>query len=142
MPQPIPHIDFTRIDFPSDRLTVRDLRCVYPGSFDLPVKGVDKGESRSYGRASAGRALDGIIDAERILAGIAFKQVLGQPLSEEETALERREIIEALVTDYGQVGLATGKQQVNHLVRGIEAQAVAQAQRHLGGPGNLLRPSR
>lgn len=142
MPAPAPQIDFTRIYFPSDRLTVRDLRRAFPGSFDLPGQPVQKSGTRSYGRASTGSALDGIIDAERLLAGIAFKQVLGQPLGEDEASFDRNEFVEALTTDYVRVGLAAGEHQVRELIRGIEAQAVAQARRHLGRSGRHLRRSR
>lgn len=125
-----PTINFAEIDFPSDQITVKTLRAAFPSSFDQPGPPHEWSVMRSYGRASAGNALDHIIDAERLLAGIAFKKALGQSLADDEAPYPRWEIIEALVTDYGHLGLAVGKQQVEVLVRRIEAQAKSQARRY------------
>jgi hypothetical protein len=132
MSDSIPQIDFTKIAFPSDRITVKSLRDAFPHSFDLPAHSFDQSSTRSYERGSVAQALDGIIDAERLLAGIAFKRALGQPMSSDEGRFDRSEFLDALETDYGRVGLASGAHQVEELMRAIEAQAVEQARHHLG----------
>jgi hypothetical protein len=132
MPDPTPQIDFSQIEFPSDRLTIRDLRRAFPHAFDLPGQEAHRSQERGYGRQSVGDALDGIIDAERLLAGRAFKEALGEPYSNDEAAQARWDIIEGLVSDYRRAGLASGEHQSNELIRGIESQAADQAQRHRG----------
>jgi hypothetical protein len=135
MEKDIPAIDFSAMDFPSDRLIVRAIRTAFPSSFDIAGHPHQSSRSRCFGRASVGAALDGVIDAERLVASIAFRRTAGQELSEDESSFDRREIIDALTTDYLRLGLATGKLQVVELVRQIEAQAIEQAHNKAGRGG-------
>jgi hypothetical protein len=125
-------IDFTQIDFPSDRLTVKQLRMAYPYSFDLPDPRPSLTKnSRLYARKSIDSTLGGIVDGERLLASLVFKEAIGLLPTEEET-LPRHEIVEGIISDYQRVGLA-GEHEAEELIRRIETQAVSQARRQ-GGP--------
>ena len=71
---------------------------------------------------------------ERILASRAFKAVLGLALGEDEQLESHAETVHNLILDYKLVGLVTGAHQGRQLIRDIEAQAAAQAERHAGRP--------
>jgi hypothetical protein len=135
MPDPEPQIDFTRIEFPTDRLTVKELRKALPHCFDLPApEGPHHQREGFFKRESLESYLGGIINAEREVAALAFHTALGQvkPEYHEGTLGPRWEVLEVLISDYTKVGLARGEHHGQELIREIESQAVAQAQRYLG----------
>lgn len=75
--------------------------------------------------------LGGVIDAERVIASIAFKQTMGQPLTIEEAKYAESDY-SALADEYIDLGLASGEHHADQLLRDIERQAVAQAACLLG----------
>ena len=131
-----PAIDFTQLPFPSDNLTVAGLRKVYPHSFDLPARipALKFETAIEYGRASLEKTLGGVIDAERMVASLAFKQALGLVLTESESRRSRESLLESLASEYVTLGLAAGEHHADQLVRDIEAQATTQARSHHGQP--------
>src|ERR1700743_3209894 len=95
-------VDFTQLSFPSDRLTVAVLRKTYPSSFDLPARTSSSASSPAlaYNRAGLEGTLGGLIDAERTLASLAVKRVLGLPLTPDEALDSRDGIVETLTSEY------------------------------------------
>jgi hypothetical protein len=127
--RPQPQIDFTKIDFPSDGLTVGTLRRVHPEQ-------IDTGDdidlfSKDYGGA-AGDHVTGMLGAERDFATAAFNRALGipPPAPLDKSMLEV--YIKSITDDYIRYGIATGPHHAEQLVRGIESQATEQA-RQRGG---------
>jgi hypothetical protein len=131
-----PNIDFTQIAFPSDKLTIKELRKSVPHSFDLPARERYQRSDRKgfFKRESLENYLGGIINTERELAALAFYKALGQenPTYNDINLGPRWEAAEVLIRDWVKVGLTTGKQHGEQLIRDVESQAVAQAQRYLG----------
>ncbi len=128
-----PAVDFSAISFPTDRLSVRDLRRIYPHSFDLPSP-YKTGHAASrpvYGRNTLESTLGGIIDAERLVAGVAFKRAAGLPLNEEEVLEPPAVVAAGVASSYIEIGLASGDHHASQMVRDIERQAAAQ-----GRPGH------
>jgi hypothetical protein len=131
-----PAIDFTQLPFPSDNLTVAALRKAYPYSFDLPSRIVASkfDTPREYGRISLEETLGGVIDAERMVASMAFKQAMGLPPTESEAQRSRETLRESLASEYVTLGLAAGEHHADQLIRHIEAEATTQARSHPGHP--------
>jgi hypothetical protein len=126
-----PTIDFTAIHFPTDRLTVADLRRVYPYSFDQPRPHESFGKDRSPpGRGSIEHTLGTLIDMEREIANVAFKKAAGQSLTEVEASQDRDSYLE-LAEEFVTLGLATGENAAMELLRDIRRQAEAQAAIHV-----------
>ena len=128
-------IDFTRIEFPSDRLTVKVLRQKFPEVFDRPPRD----GSRLWRRPTQQENNDletlvgGILNTERELAARAFYAATGKELpSHDRGAGYRDEAAECLGNDYMRYGLARGRHEAAEMIRHIEAQATSQAQLHLG----------
>ena len=129
-------IDFTTFSFPTDRLTVRDLRRKHPEGFDQPLPEEALGEIRRgsrYRRRSLDVILGDLIDAEREVAERAFHNHLGsgQPDYLRGTPDGSRD---CLISTYVEWGLATGEHHAEQLVRDLEAQAISQAERVVGKP--------
>jgi hypothetical protein len=133
-----PVIDFTRITFPSDRLTIKAVRDAIgrdrgPNRLDMVLLeplGSHLFESKT--------GLADFLALERELARNAFTAALEgyKPArigrQDLEKAGERRGISDCLNIKYRQFRLASGPKQSAQLVRDIEKQAVVQAQEHLG----------
>ncbi|MBX9580278.1 MAG: hypothetical protein K2X87_08225 [Gemmataceae bacterium] len=132
---PVPKIDFKTIDFPSDKLSIKDLRRAFPKlGYDLWLE--DRFDYRfKTGEIRRPMSLDdtihALLDFERDFAEQAFLQALGVPLRDGGGYLHE-EAVETLRSDYIKLGLAAGDHQVAELVRNVERQAVAQANQHRG----------
>lgn len=127
--RPKPQIDLTKIDFPSDRLTIGTLRRVHPEQ-------VDTGEdidlfSKDFGGA-AGDMVTGMLIAERDIATAAFNRALGIPAPPPLDKDMLEGLAEAVTEDYIRYRIASGKHHAEQLIRGIESQATEQARGHLG----------
>jgi len=132
-----PKIDLAAIDYPTDKLTVKMIRKRFPKAFDVePESDAYTGNGlRPLHRVSIDNVLAAVVDYERVLADWAFKDALGQPVSKAGgRLLDRETTVESLASDYVKFGLARGEHEANALVRGIEAQAAAQARQHGGRP--------
>ncbi len=138
MPVPMtdtePAIDFTTIEFPSDKITVKMIRQVWPDAVDVErVQSTSRAPHRRFVRHSLDAVLgEGVIDPERQLAERAFKVALGQAVKD-QIFQGRDDLIDSLASAYLDYGLARGEHEAAALVRRIEAQAEAQA-RQRGGP--------
>jgi hypothetical protein len=137
-----PHIDFTRIDFPTDKLTIKDLRKTDPYAFDVrsgvaPHPFQRPTHARHWRRplsfASLDEAIGITLDSERFLADKAFRTVLRLPKRDEERFNVRNR--EGLAEMYVEFGVASDEHEAQGMLRRIEAQAVAQARQHRGQRG-------
>ncbi|MDE2508636.1 MAG: hypothetical protein KGM43_15605 [Planctomycetota bacterium] len=128
-----PSIDFTRIEFPSDKITVKMIRQAWPDTVDVErEQSWSRAPHRRYVRHSLDAVLgEGVIDPERMLAERAFKVALGQPVKD-DLFQSRDELIDSLGSAYLDFGLARGEHEVAALVRRFEAQAEAQARQRSG----------
>jgi hypothetical protein len=113
-------IDFSRLRFPSDAMTVGYLRERFPESFE----GLDPQCFREGQDDVAA-----LIEGERTLAKWAFDNALGRStVSQDEWDAQEQ----SLELTYPDVGFATGPQHARQLVRNLKKAAVAQARKHLG----------
>jgi hypothetical protein len=132
-----PAIDLTKIEFPTDRLTVKMLRTAFPWGFDVeppPNPVLDRLLGRPLRRQSLDDVLAYIVDSERILADMAFKAALGKTISDDNRMGGRVTIHLNLSSDYVRLGLAPGKKVAREMLKGIESQAADQARQHGGKP--------
>lgn len=119
-PLPSPQIDYNRLTFPSDALTIGAIRAAEPELFaQLQPTFFQSGCSN----------LDALLFSERELARDAFERALGRPKTYQES---RRELIGMLSSIYKFYGLATGGKHTEQLVRAFEETARAQAKEHIG----------
>jgi hypothetical protein len=116
-------VDFTKISFPSDRLTLGQFRRAHPDAFDIPSKGLRQ-SLIVFDRGSVEYPIGSILDAERLLASRAFKKASKQELSKDEVALSREELVLSLIESFRPLGY--GREVVRQFVRDIESQAVSQ----------------
>lgn len=117
VPDQDPQLDLTKIAFPTDRLSIKELRKLYPAEFDA--------EALTQFNHRPAAELNATFSVERAVAKAAFEATLGRasPQAQNEYAMDREELADSLV----QYGLASGPHQAEQLIRNIEAQAVAQA---------------
>jgi hypothetical protein len=141
----LPEIDFSRISFPSDRLTIKAVRDWVGQKYGAKrfdkalIDRADHAESDEYKNLFTARS--GVIDlmaGERELARNAFVAALDgyKPRrigrQDIDKAGDRRGTRDVLHIDYQRFGLSSGPKQTALLIREIESQAVAQAEEHLG----------
>jgi hypothetical protein len=129
---PLDYIDYTSISFPSDKLTIRDLRLLYPHYFDVEGSAI-----RDFLAANAGQGklnsvdddwLASMLDSERWLARHSYDKSRGAPVSRlEEIGDSRDKCASELSTYYVHFGLASGPTHADQLIRQFEAAAAAQA---------------
>ena len=135
MADPVPKIDFKKIEFPTDKITVKGLRQVYPLGFDEWIEdrtlgSVDEARDGSP-RLSLDAAIGDLMDYEREFAEQAFLQALGVPVRPGRE-YSHQNVVDTFGKQYIELGLASGDHQVSELVRNVERQAVAQANHYLG----------
>ncbi|MGH9616408.1 MAG: hypothetical protein ACRD28_06660 [Acidobacteriaceae bacterium] len=116
--QPSPRIDYTRIHFPSDSVTIGTLRAVSPFRLDVD-------EPRFIDEV-------GMLTVERLLARRAFDAALGRPVTDKDDVPSRKGWIDDLADDYKRYGVARGPKTALRLIEAFEAEAASQAREHLG----------
>jgi hypothetical protein len=130
---PAPQIDYSRLSFPSDALTVGQLRKSWPKPFNTFGHGVRMEEAFHDGVSTH---LYSLVSAERELAKLVFDVALGRYDDEKpdvQTAEDTRwSISECLISDYTRYGLAHGRHHAEQQIRDLEAAAEAQVRAHLG----------
>lgn len=129
MSDPVPALDFTQIRFPSDRITIGQLRKLWPGSFDeyhAPGQG-RPGDIERAGNLE--NTLGGLIDCERVFANLVFLKALGLPRADGDAPETEGEASD-LAEDYATYGWAGGWHEAREMVRDIESQVLAQVRRH------------
>jgi hypothetical protein len=117
--KPLPQIDYTRVHFPSDSVTIGKLRAVNPLRLDVDEP----------------RLIDvvGMLTVERSLARQAFDATLSRVIPDENDYLSgRNALVGDLASNYKTYGLARGPKTAMQLIKAFEAEAAAQACEHLG----------
>lgn len=111
-----PKLDQSKIDFPTDKVTLAQMRRLSPEFFDSGAMVYWENE------------LPGVLTTHQIeqeLAAKAFARAAGTPRP--SLCRPRELLIDLLHGGYQELGLSTGKQQTKQLVRRFEDAAVAQA---------------
>jgi hypothetical protein len=122
MPNPEPHVDLTKIDFPSDGISFKHLRRIHADLFDR-----QDGVSGFFDHLSA-TELEPLVSGERRLARHAFNAALGRQEPEPHGGWEEeRQVLSEILVCYG---LAGGPHQAEQLIRGFEQAAAEQAKKH------------
>ncbi|HEX4609317.1 MAG TPA: hypothetical protein VH092_14055 [Urbifossiella sp.] len=120
---PLDYIDYTSLHFPSDRITLLDVRRAHPDRFD-----VEDGRQFSDPEGKGDFRLAPLVYLERIIARAAFEAALGKPSDlYAERGLERAGCVEEVAELYRMYGVSTGLQHTQQLVRDLETQAAKQA---------------
>jgi hypothetical protein len=132
MSAPEPQLDLTKINFPTDRLSIKDLRTMFPEGFDR-LDQWGRADGAEFFRDQSDRGYEILIwmlNTERKVAELAFNRATGRPQPEDRSERspgwveeEKEELIELLV----KYGLATGPRHAEQQVRDIESQAATQA---------------
>ena len=133
MDDSVPKIDFTKIDFPTDKVTIKDVRRAYKLSYDVWMEDriANNGRDNEPTPVTLDTHLHDLMDYERHFAENMFKKALG--LHDPNLGyFGYASAIESFSAQYIELGLASGDHQVSELVRGVERQAVAQANQYLG----------
>lgn len=120
-----PQIDFTELDFPSDRLTIRMLRDAKPSGFAQE-------ELRFFEPGGGYEGLATTLGLERELARRAFDEHVGFIDPERDAHGDRSELIDILSASFERYGLSPGVVATEEMVRRLETAAVAQAKQALG----------
>ena len=128
-----PAIDLTKIDFPSDKLTIKMVREAYPGATDVDFdKDSNPSEKRFvFSRQSLDYSIGSLLDLERELAEKVFNCKLGLP--ERESYNKKEDLIDYISDEYIKMRLAFGQHDSLAMIQKIEKQAEAQA-RQFSGP--------
>jgi hypothetical protein len=120
-----PQIDYTRIGFPSDQVTLQRLRALTP-------------RGRAFSLEDEAGGLDGLHYLERLLASVGFATGLGdsEHIDQAMKAITRltdlREAREELAVLYVRYGIAEGPETAQELIRRLEGMGSAQARETIG----------
>jgi hypothetical protein len=126
-----PEIDFTKMDFPSDGLTIKAIRQRWPQAVDTrkddPYSDVTP---RPLG-PPAGEMLHNMLRMERDLAKATFGLEFGREpdiaYADHDVKLLAEDLSELYIT----FGVASGQHHASQLIRSIESQATAQTRQHI-----------
>lgn len=119
--QEVPPLDVTKIDFPSDKVTVGQMRRLQPESFTQANFVKLRGDEIPIVSAMC---------LEEMLAQKAYASAAGLPDPYPDD--DRLESIRWLYDEYAQYGLSSGVKHTRELVRGFEKAAVQLAKAALG----------
>jgi len=124
------NLDYDKLDFPSDKLTLGAIRNAVPekelGRTDF-TQGVFTPRAENY--------VADILTIERMIASATFDRTLGQVTNNSLSDEERKDAVEQLAGLYTRFGIASGEHHADQQIRGIESQAAAEA-RSLTGRGH------
>jgi hypothetical protein len=125
---PPPQINLDILDYPSDGLTVKQLRTLFPEQFR------EDGPSNFFSRENRSNSglIEYIVVFERDLAKHAFDRVLGRS-SEWMAPARPRDLRGHLADLYARFQIAQGPQEARQLIRDLEKAAAEQARQHIRG---------
>lgn len=127
LPTPAPGMDLARIAFPSDKITLADLRRVHAKEFD--ARGRNFFDGPKMGRPVEDwpqEALSDMLSIERLIARMVFESARqGKPQASLLTSRweDDIELVDLLSRYYMRYGLARGPQDAWLLIGSIEEQA-------------------
>ena len=113
--------DVTKLDFPSDKLTIADLRRAYPVDFEFKWSAKSPDELRFHNN------LVPALYFERELAARAYAKAAGLPTPKASKGFSRKELYEGLADDYLALGATFGRHQIDAMLQRLERQAAGQA---------------
>ncbi len=126
-------IDLTKIAFPSDAISIRNLRQLFPGEFD----GIEDIASMPFQDRDEGVAgwINQILFGERDLAAKAYAEVKARATvtnwaPHSDWKEERQAQMDELVALYQEAGLATGPHQAKQIIERFLLAAAGQARQH------------
>jgi hypothetical protein len=116
-------LDLSSVVFPSDALTIRMLRRLYPDQFDVGFgQGQESQPAFFFSRQSVDD-IGGLLYCERQIAVSAFASARGvAPPTDVMDIIEIEDLREELGRRYTRLGIANGEHETIELVRGIEKQ--------------------
>ena len=126
-------VDFSPIEFPSDRISIKTLRQVHPDLFDkgFADEHNDDDQPQFFYNDHHGSQLERLAEMlhyERLIAADAYAKATGLEMPER---VEASELVlsakEDLERHYKHFGIADGPNETKELTRGIERQARALA---------------
>lgn len=120
-----PAVDFESLSYPSDRLTIGDIRRTEPQLFAHDDPNV-------LDKAWQDSEIAVMLWAERGLAHKAFAKAAGRPDPHSGLGTDRSDLMQALADTYRRYGLASGPKLTVQMARDVEKQAAAQARAQLG----------
>lgn len=123
-----PEIDLTKIEFPSDGMTIKAIRQIWPEAVDTG-KTVDLFSRPVGGRA--GEMLFNVLTMERDLAKATFGLEFGREPDIAYADDDVKLLAEDLSQLYTRYGIADGPNSAKELIRSIETQAIEQARQHV-----------
>jgi hypothetical protein len=134
-----PPLDYSRMQFPTDQLTIAHLRKLYPADFDkTPPREVDAEVTffnalTPEGHVSNGSHLASILREERTFATIMYDIALNRsPWTPAQQASHIQRMIRFLATNYIKIGLAKGEHHALALLGAVATAAEGQAKARLG----------
>ncbi|WP_337173567.1 hypothetical protein [Paludisphaera sp.] len=127
-PRPKPKFEHERLDYPSDRVTIKMIRASKPSAFEK----IDSDFFFAEGLYNPRIGIGCMLEQERQIAHRAFAAAVGEPDPYADEDLSRKDLIRMLTDEYKPLGLSSGIKHTEQLVRDIERQAVAQAHKQLG----------
>ena len=122
----LPSIDFTVIKFPSDKLTIKDLRHLHPDKLDVAYPDF-------FSRLRTGYASDilgSLLISERNFAFSTYEASIGRFADGGLYDEDHEEVRKELIKFYEQTRLASGPKHAEQLIRAIESQVKNQAKAH------------
>jgi hypothetical protein len=125
-----PDLDLSKFDFPTDKLTIKDLRRLYPGRLDNR----DVSMLEDCREGSVYEKMAELISEERIIAIDIYDQARGKKRPFGLRGKDLKDALEELAEDYIKFDLASGPTHAKELARSVKSQALRQAERH-GGKG-------
>jgi hypothetical protein len=125
-----PKIVFTKIEFPSDELTIQTLRRLSPDYFDAEPEACGKLFSQSDVNNPMIEVAR-LLDAERMVAEVAYLKAVGIQCSAVYLTDGQR-CAEDAAELYAHFGIAKGQHHAEQLICNIQSQAADQAREHTG----------
>jgi hypothetical protein len=120
-------IDLTKIEFPSDGMTIKQIRTLHPEQVDAKIDPSLFGGP--HGSQDADNTVGLLLFTERLVAKRAFDDTLARKSDELFTLTE---YADDLAEMYMRHGIASGSHHAQQLIRHIESQAAAQARTSSG----------
>lgn len=142
-PAAAPSIDLARLEFPSDKITLADLRRVHRREFD--TMSVNFFDGAKMGRKADDwpqEPLAEMLSIERIIARMAFESAArGGPQGSVLTSGSEDdvELVGTLSEYYRRYGVAHGPHEARLLIGSIEEQAAKQAEHLVGTKRDVAR---
>jgi hypothetical protein len=121
-----PDIDFTTLDFPTDTISIKDMRRRHPDRFDV------RRPEHADKTGSLYEKLSDLIFCERAFSANTYDQARGKYRNDGLYGEDLEIVREGLAKDYIGFGLAAGRAQAEEFVRSVERQVLQQAERHRG----------